>query len=278
MDNPLFFEHLPTRPGKPRSTGITMVRDDGMSVAELDGVLGSYGHVLDYLKFRQFVTWYLPPSDLRTKIRLCAEAQVRTFLGGTVLEAAHLHGRTEGALDTMADYGLTAVEVSSSMVPLDTEQLAVVIGLAARRGFEVLYEYGKKFQRTALDVAEAAHDIGRLLDAGAHRIIVERWQLDAALGTAGESETAPRVAELAERVGLQHLVFEAETLAHQVWLIQTLGPEVNLGPNIAPFHVPAKLEPFRHGIGSEVGYSIFDGLTSRTGAEVSDMFRAPAQA
>ncbi len=269
--NPLFFSHLPQRPGKPRQTGLTMVRDDGQPLGEIKAILGSYGHLLDYLKFRQFVTWYMDPAELRAKIAACAAADVRTFLGGTVLEVSHLHGKTEYALDTMREYGLTAVEVSTSMVPLSPAQVARVVRLARDRGFEVLCEYGKKFQHESFDVAEAAAEIRALLAAGANRVIIERWQLDAAFGPGGTAPTAGRVAELARDVGLETLVFEAETLTHQVLLLRALGPEVNLGPNIAPFHVPAKLEPFRHGIGSEVDYSVFGRVLEATGADVSKL-------
>jgi phosphosulfolactate synthase len=273
MANPLFFEHLSVRSGKPRETGITMVRDDGHPLPELVNLLGTYGHLIDYVKFRQCLTWYLDFDELLAKIRACTDADVRTFCGGTVLEAAHLHRRTEYTLDIMKEMGLTAVEVSHSMVPLDTEQLAHVVKLASSRGFEVLYEYGKKFQKSSFDVDEATHDIKDLLDAGAHRIIVERWQLDAALGPTGDAPTAHRVVELAERVGLRHLVFEAEAVEHQVWLINALGPEVNLGPNIQPFNVPSKLEPYRNGLGSEIGYAIFPRMTAATGTVVEDLFR-----
>lgn len=270
--NPLFFTHLPQRPGKPRQTGLTMVRDDGQPLSEIKELLGCYGHMLDYMKFRQFVTWYMDTDELKAKIAACAAADVRTFVGGTVLEIAHLHGKTEYALDTMRnEYGLTAVEVSASIVPLSTSQLARVVGLARDCGLEVLYEYGKKFQKDAFDVAEATADIRALLDAGANRVIIERWQLDAAFGPDGNAPTAGRLSELAQAIGLEALVFEAESLDHQVWLLRELGPEVNLGPNIAPFHVPAKLEPFRHGIGSEVGYYISKTVGKATGADIASL-------
>lgn len=269
--NPLFFAHLPRRQGKPRQTGLTMVRDDGQPLSEIQAILSTYGHLLDYLKFRQFVTWYLDTDELKAKIAACAAADVRTFLGGTVLEIAHLHGKTEYALDTMRGYGLTAVEVSTSMVPLSTAQVSRVVQLARARGLEVLCEYGKKFQYEAFDVAETVAEIRALLEAGANRIIIERWQLDAAFGPDGNAPSAGRVAELAHAIGLEALVFEAESLAHQVWLLRELGPEVNLGPNIAPFHVPAKLEPFRNGIGSEVGYSIFENVSRATGADIASL-------
>jgi phosphosulfolactate synthase len=266
--NPLFFAHLPQRPAKPRQTGLTMVRDDGQPLSQIQAILDSYGHLFDYMKFRQFVTWYMEPAELRAKIDACTGADVRTFLGGTVLEVAHLHGQTEYALEAMQSYGLTAVEVSSSMARLTMQQLSRVVGLAKDAGFEVLYEYGKKFQEEALDVAGAISNIRALLEAGASRIIVERWQLDAALGEDGKAESAGRIVELADAVGLESLVFEAETLAHQVWLLRELGPDVNLGPNIDPFHVPAKLEPFRNGIGSEVGYWVFERVREASGLDV----------
>jgi phosphosulfolactate synthase len=269
--NPLFFEHLPQRPAKPRTTGLTMVRDDGQPLSEIQAILDSYGHLFDYMKFRQFVTWYMRPTELQEKIAACTRADVKTFLGGTVLEVAHLHNKTEYALEVMKEYGLSAVEVSNSMVPLSTEQLSKVVVLARNAGFEVLYEYGKKFQEEAFDVTGAIADIRALLDAGASRIIVEQWQLDATLGVDGKADTAHRMTELAEGVGLEFLVFEAATLPHQVWLLRNLGPEVNLGPNMDPFHVPAKIEPFRHGIGSEVGYNIFEQVLGRTGADVASL-------
>jgi phosphosulfolactate synthase len=266
--NPLFFEHLPLRAGKPRNTGLTMVRDDGQPLPAIEALLESYGHLFDYMKFRQFVTWYMRPTELQEKIAVCARHDVKTFLGGTVLEVAHLHNKTEYALGVMQEYGLSAVEVSSSVVPLSTEQLSKVVSLARNTGFEVLYEYGKKFQKEAFDTNDAVADIKELLEAGASRIIVEQWQLDATLGVDAKAPTASRMADLASAIGLEYLVFEAATLPHQVWLLRNLGPDVNLGPNMDPFHVAAKIEPFRNGIGSEVDYNVFEHVLAKTGADV----------
>ncbi len=242
-----------------------MVRDDGQPLPSIVAQLESYGHLIDYMKFRQYVAWYTRPTELQEKIAACAQHDVRTFLGGTVLEIAHLHDKTQYALDVMKEWGLTAVEVSASVAPLSTKQLTKVVELAKNTGFEVLYEYGKKFQVDAFPVAEAAADIRELLAAGASRVIIEQWQLEATLGIAGEKESAHRMVELADEIGLEALVFEAHTLAHQVWLIRNLGPEVNLGPNMEPFHVAAKIEPFRNGIGSEVDYNVFEHVLKLTG-------------
>lgn len=131
---------------------------------------------------------------------------------------------------------------------------------AVSAGFEVVFEYGKKFDEEPINVDNAAKEIETLLKAGAKRIILERSQLDTTLGPKGEFPTAPRMQELVDRIGMAALVFEAETPAHMVYLLHTFGPDVNLGPNIAAEYVASNLEPARCGLGRAEGYSFFERL------------------
>jgi len=270
---PLWLEHLPQRAGKPRRAGLNLARDNGLPVEGVVASLRAHGHMVDYLKLRQFVAWYLPVEQLRAKIAAAREHDVRTFLGGTVLEAAHLHGRTDEALDAMVELGLDAVEISNSVVPLDAAQLGVVTRRAIDRGLEVLFEYGNKAQAGPIDPVEAASDIAELRASGATYIIVERALLDLTLGADGSADTAGRLVELVERVGLEHLVFEAETLPHQAWLIRTLGDDVSLGPNIDLDDVPTRIEPMRHGLGRWVEWDMFNVLRERTAVDPTQLLR-----
>ena len=53
-------------------------------------------------------------------------------------------------------------------------------------------------------------------------------------------------------------------LAHQAWFIRTFGPDVNLGPNIAP-ELICKLEPTRVALSRDTGYTfVTDLAASRT--------------
>jgi phosphosulfolactate synthase len=54
------------------------------------------------------------------------------------------------------------------------------------------------------------------------------------------------IVEIAEAVGVEHVVFEAPSKASQAWFIKEFGPSVNLG-NIPPDEVIA-LETLRLGL------------------------------
>jgi len=75
---------------------------------------------------------------------------------------------------------------------------------------------------------------------------------------------AGRLVELARRVGLDRLVFEAEATPHHVWLFRTFGPEVSLGPNL-DIDVICKLEATRRTLSREAGYGF---LAERVGARM----------
>jgi phosphosulfolactate synthase (CoM biosynthesis protein A) len=92
-----------------------------------------------------------------------------------------------------------------------------------------------------------------MLDAGCDLLILEKSQIEACLGKHGEKTEAGRLVDLARRVGLDRLVFEAEATAHHVWLFRTFGPEVNLGPNL-DIDTICKLEATRRTLSREGGY------------------------
>ncbi len=76
----------------------------------------------------------------------------------------------------------------------------------------------------------------------------------------GEKAEAEVPIEPADKVGLEKLVSEAESNAHQVWLFKQFGAEVNLGPNL-DIPIICKLEATRRTLSREGGYTyLFDRL------------------
>lgn len=73
------------------------------------------------------------------------------------------------------------------------------------------------------------------------------------LGQNGEKPQVQLLLDLIKRVGLEKIVFEAESVAHQVWLFKTFGPDVNMGPNI-DMDLVIKFEPTRRTLSREGGY------------------------
>lgn len=251
---------VPQRTQKPRARGLTLVRDSGIGVTDAREAVEQYGEYMDYIKLRQFLIWYTRGDILREKIRIYSDGGIIPFPGGTVFEAAFLKGIVEQTFDSLLELGFGAIEISENVIEMSVKEKVLAISSAAEAGFKVFFEYGAKYEEAPLNPQVAAAEINEFLAAGAFKVVLERSQLDATIGPKGEFPSAGRLVELCELVGTDNVVFEAETIEHQVWLILQFGPEVNLGPNIDPYHVVSKLEPTRAGIGRPEGYTFFKTL------------------
>ncbi len=173
--------------------------------------------------------------------------------GGIVFEMAVLSNAVERTFATLAHLGFTAVELSENIIPLTLEEKVLYIRQARKAGLKVLFEVGEKYPSDTFDVERTAADINAMLGAGCHLVILEKSQLDLCLGSRAENPQAGKLAELAGRVGLENIVFEAEATAHQVWLFRQFGPDVNIGPNV-DIDLVCKLEATRRTLSREGGY------------------------
>ena len=111
-----------------------------------------------------------------------------------------------------------------------------------RQEFKVLSEVGSKDNERVLPPYKWVQDIQAELGAGSWKVVCEARES----GTAGlyrpNGEIRTRlVDEIVDLIDPARLVFEAPRKAQQVWFIQQLGTNVNLG-NI----LPEEMVPWRH--------------------------------
>jgi phosphosulfolactate synthase len=252
----LHFVDIPERSHKPRSAGLTLARDLGVGYDMAASWIEAVGEFIDFVKVRHLYVLLMSDAEgdlIRRKIRLYREHDIEVNPGGIVFEMAVLSKEVERTFEAMVRLGFTAVECSENIVPLTLEQKVNYVRMAKAKGLKVLFEVGEKYPSEALDVDLAAHDMRTMLDAGCDLLILEKSQIEMCLGQKGEKAEASRLVDLAERVGLDKIVFEAEATPHQVWLFKTFGPDVNLGPNI-DLDLVVKLEPTRRTLSREGGY------------------------
>lgn len=253
----LHFLDIPTRSEKPRSRGLTLARDYGISFREAEDWMESAGAFIDYVKMRHLFSLLMSEDEddlTRRKIKLYREHDVHVNPGGIVFEIAFVQNQVPRTFETLARLGFSAVECSENIVPMDIEDKIEGIRVAKRNGLKVMFEIGEKYPEGPLDVELVARDISTMLDNDCDLIIVERSLIEQSLGERGESHEAARLEQLVDRVGLDPLVWEAEAVPHQAWLIRTFGAEVNLGPNLEPNHIN-KLEATRRTLSREGGYT-----------------------
>ena len=238
------FLDLPARPGKPRASGLTHVIDTGLSNAEARGLVESAGDYVDLVRLG-FGTAYVT-SELQAKLATYRDAGVPVMLGGTLTELAWLQGRIGELRAWLAELGVTQIEVSGGTVAIpDAERLELIRSLAA--DFTVFAEVGEKDPAALLAPYRWVELIRSALEAGAAYVTCEgRATGDAGLYRPDGEPRTGLIDEIVHEVGRERLIFEAPQKHQQVWFINQLGGEVNLG-NVLPADV-LSLETLRVGL------------------------------
>jgi phosphosulfolactate synthase len=238
------FLSLPERSSKPRGVGLTHVLDKGQTAQSTQSVLTTSGSLIDVWKFG-WGTAYIDTA-LSEKLALLRSADIRTCLGGTLLEISWIQGKTQDCLDWAAEVGFDAVEVSRGVAPMTVADKRELLCRAAE-AFEVLSEVGSKDPHEVLSPEEWTNEVAGDLAAGARWVITEGRES----GTVGiyreDSSIREDVVAAAVRGGgIDRILFEAPRKDQQAWLIRRFGPDVNLA-NIACNEVLA-LETLRLGL------------------------------
>jgi len=266
----LHFVDIPERSHKPRTRGLTLARDLGFGYAEAESWMEVVGEFIDYMKIRHLFVLLMSEdkNDLvRRKIELYRRHNIEVNPGGIVFEMAYLSNAVEKTFETLARVGFTAVECSENIIPLTLDEKVKYVKMAKDFGLKVLFEVGDKYPEDKFDAALAASEMKTLIGEGCDLCILERSQIEICLGPKADNPEGEKLVQLANEVGLERLVFEAEASAHQVWLFRTFGPDVNLGPNLDK-DIIAKLEPTRRTLSREGGYDyLIDKVNQRVAAQ-----------
>lgn len=252
---------IPGRPGKPRTTGITAIIDRGpdlggwMGLRGTEEFLASAAAFVDYAKIYAAHSVMLPEPWVREKIVIYEREGVRAYPGGILMEIAYLQRCMASFYAGVKDLGFRAIEMSENYLTLTGAERVRLIAEARDRGFEVFFEFGSKHPERPQLVDEAVDAIAPLVAAGASHVVIEQAEIDQ--WRAHGSEAARKISEA---VGARHLIWEVDPNlfpAYAVWLIEVLGPEVNLG-NVHPNQL-LRIEEFRRGLGRAIGFPFVAG-------------------
>jgi phosphosulfolactate synthase len=238
------FLDLPPRPAKPRETGLTHVIDIGLAPRDAQSLMEIAADHIDLIRLG-FGSAYVTGA-LKEKIDLYQGHGVPVALGGTLTEIAWLQRRVEGLRAWLKELGIQNVEVSSGSVAIPAEEKTELIR-SLSDDFEVYAEVGEKDPDAIMAPYVWLEMIEQALEAGASKVVCEgRASGDAGLYRRdGEARTG-LIDEIVHTVDFHRLIFEAPQRHQQVWFIEHLGPDVNLG-NIRPDDV-IPLETLRLGL------------------------------
>lgn len=221
-----------------------MVMDKGLGLRAASDLVESAGHLIDFLKLG-FGTSYVS-RKVKEKVRLYQDADIRVYLGGTLLEAFLVRGRLDDYIRYAEGLGCDAAEVSDGCIRIAPEEKYATIERLARH-FTVVSEVGAKDADVQIEATSWLEAMQNELAAGSQFVIGEARES----GTVGlydkdGSADACLIQKILTGVPAEKIIWEAPLKAQQCWFIQKLGPQVNLG-NIAPAEIVA-LETLRLGL------------------------------
>jgi phosphosulfolactate synthase (CoM biosynthesis protein A) len=229
---------------KPRSTAMT-VCIDGMDsgflslaqVASLEDFLAPY---IDYVKLGWLIPRLADRSTLIRKIEQYKKLGIRVFFGGMAMEVALLQGKSDEYIETCAEYGGDAVEISTSASFISARVADDSIRRAKAAGLKAFLEIGRKGENAANPTVEdVRRQLDRLVTAGGEALIVESERLES-MHHAGGLE---RFLEGCGELDLSKLIFELpyglafpalQPIATR--LFSVLGPDANVA-NVEFAHV-----------------------------------------
>jgi len=249
------LNQLPNRTSKPRSNGITMVMDKGLSLRESEDFLSMSDGIVDFVKLG-FGTSYLTPN-LPAKIKLYKEAGMKLYMGGTFFEAFYVRNQLEEYIAACMEYGFEYVEISDGSIDIPRKRKCELITQLAQN-FTVLSEIGSKDGEKIYPPYKWIEFMQQELDAGAMYLIAEAREA----GNVGIYRTSGEVREglieeILTKINQDKIIFEAPQKSQQVWFINKMGSNVNLG-NIAPYDA-IPLETLRLGLRADTFTTFLNG-------------------
>lgn len=238
------FPYLPERTEKPRSSGLTMVMDKGLSIREAEDMISVGSDYIDYVKLG-FGTSLLTPG-VKDKIKVYQNAGLDVYLGGTLFEACIIRNMFDEYVRLLQEFNLKLVEVSDGSYEIDQQKKNEYIRILSR-DYTVISEVGSKKKDVIYTPEEWVSMMGGELAAGSVKVIAEARES----GTTGiynedGSTNNALIDSIAQHIGLDNVIWEAPIKSQQAWFIKEFGANVNLG-NIAPNEIIA-LEALRNGL------------------------------
>lgn len=238
------LSQMPDRLVKPRVSGITMVMDKGLSIPEIHQFMSICRPHVDIVKLG-FGTSFVTP-DLRKKIETYQSYDIPVYFGGTLFEAFLIRNQFQDYIDTCKDFGISHMEVSDGSITIPHAEKCGYIEKLTRYG-TVLSEVGSKDAAHIIPPYKWIELMRAELDAGATYVIAEAREAGNVGIYRGSGEVREGlVQEILTQIPGEKILWEAPQKAQQLYFIELLGCNVNLG-NIAHSEV-IPLETMRIGL------------------------------
>lgn len=219
--------YIPERTEKPREKGVTMMMDKGLGPKQVEGFIEASGRYTDLVKLGFGSSYF--SDHLEEKIRLYQEAGIQPYLGGTFFEAFIARDMFEDYRRLLDDLGIGTAEVSDGSVIIPHEKKCEYIKTLSQE-VTVLSEVGSKEEGILISPGKWINMMLSELESGSWKVIAEARE-SGNVGIFRPNGTAHTVLvnKIIRQVPEERIMWETPKKAQQVWFIDLLGANVNLG-------------------------------------------------
>ena len=238
------LSQIPVRTAQPRTSGLTMVMDKGLSINEVHNFMSVGRPHVDIVKLG-FGTSFVTPN-LREKIEVYHSYNMPIYFGGTLFEAFLIRNQFEDYISVCKDYGIKYMEVSDGSISIPHAKKCGYIEKLTQHG-TVLSEVGSKDAAHIIPPYKWIELMRAELEAGSSYVIAEAREAGNVGIYRGSGEVREGlVQEILTQIPEEKIIWEAPQKAQQLYFLELIGCNVNLG-NIAPHEILA-LEAMRIGL------------------------------
>ena len=238
------LSQIPERNQKPRTGGITMVMDKGLSVVEAENFLSVCHPHVDIIKLG-FGTSFVTPN-LKEKLDVYRKYDIPVYFGGTLFEAFLIRNQFDDYIKVCQDYGINYIEVSDGSINIPHSEKCGYVEKLTKYA-TVLSEVGSKDAEHIIPPYKWIELMRAELNAGASYVIAEAREAGNVGIYRGSGEVREGlVQEILTQIPAEKIIWEAPQKAQQLYFIELIGCNVNLG-NIAPTEM-LPLEAMRVGL------------------------------
>jgi len=235
---------MPERSKKPRTNGVVMVMDKGLSIREAEDFISVSSDFTDFVKLG-FGTSVVTPN-VKEKIKLYQKANIKVYLGGTLFEAFLIRNMEDEYRQFIDGLGIDTIEISDGSMRIDHAKKCEFIHNLSKN-YTVLSEVGAKEAGILIAPARWIEMMETELAAGAIKVIAEARES----GTVGIYRPSGKahtvlINMILSKINIDQILWEAPLKSQQAWFINHFGANVNLG-NIAPNDI-IPLETLRLGL------------------------------
>jgi phosphosulfolactate synthase len=221
-----------------------MVMDKGLSIGEVKNFLSISHPYVDIVKLG-FGTAFITPQ-LREKIEIYQSYDIPVYFGGTLFEAYVIRNQFQDYINMCSEYNIRYMEVSDGSITIPHAEKCGYIEKLTKHGV-VLSEVGSKDAEHIIPPYRWIELMKAELNAGSEYVIAEAREAGNVGIYRGTGEVREGlVQEILTRIPEEKIIWEAPQKAQQLYFIELLGCNVNLG-NIAPTEMIA-LEAMRVGL------------------------------